>query len=193
MQKECSKCHKTKDTTGFIKDKKKKDGLYSSCKECNNKRIAYWHKEHNEEFAEYQREWGKKNRDKVTAQQNKWRYSQPKEYHIVRNISYRFKIFLKERGMNKTQTKNIEEALGCTKDELIKHLESKFQPGMSWGNYGKDGWEIDHIKPLAAFDWNNSQSLKDANHYTNLQPLWFQENRSKSGKWTPDTIEFEEE
>lgn len=34
--KKCSKCNKEKELTYFTKDKQKKDGLRSSCKECNN-------------------------------------------------------------------------------------------------------------------------------------------------------------
>lgn len=192
MQKECSKCHEIKDITHFIKDKKKYDGLYPSCKDCNNKRIASWHQDHNEEFASYQKEWSRKNRSKVTQQQNNWRKRQPKEYHLVRNLSYRLKIFCNDQKLGHFRTKQVEEALGCSREEFIIYIESKFKEGMSWNNYGKNGWEIDHIKPLIAFDWSIVSSISEANHYTNLQPMWLSDNRSKSGRWTPDTIRDEE-
>jgi hypothetical protein len=73
--------------------------------------------------------------------------------------------------------------LGCTVDELKIYLESQFQPGMSWNNYGQDTWHIDHIKPLASFDLSNSDELKKAVHYTNLQPLWAKDNLKKSNKY----------
>lgn len=38
MKKKCTKCNKTKSVKEFSKDKSKKDGLTSACKECNNSR-----------------------------------------------------------------------------------------------------------------------------------------------------------
>lgn len=73
--------------------------------------------------------------------------------------------------------------LGCSIDNLKKHLEAKFKPGMSWDNYGYDGWHIDHKKPLAWFALSDSQELAEACHYTNLQPLWQQENFGKGARY----------
>lgn len=71
--------------------------------------------------------------------------------------------------------------LGCSLDELKVHLESLWQEGMTWDNYGVRGWHIDHIKPL---DWfaKNSSNPWEANYYTNLQPLWAKDNLSKGSK-----------
>lgn len=69
--------------------------------------------------------------------------------------------------------------LGCSIDELSAHLESKFTDGMNWENYGKTGWHIDHIRPLSSFDLTNQEDVRKACHYTNLQPLWWQDNLSK--------------
>jgi len=189
MIKKCSKCNQEKDTSEFVKDKKKKDGLYSSCRSCNNNRIAHWHKENNEEFSQYQKRWTAKNREKVKNQQKNWRNRQPLNYRIARSLSTRFKIFVREHGLKNSRSKDIENSIGCSIDELCKHLESKFQSGMTWDNYGKNGWEIDHIKPLISFNWEDEESIVVANNYTNLQPLWVKDNRSKSGRCIPDTIE----
>lgn len=71
--------------------------------------------------------------------------------------------------------------LGCSVTELRAYLEFRFQPGMTWANYGKgrSRWSIDHIRPLASFDLTDRAQLLEACHYTNLQPLWNPENSRK--------------
>lgn len=44
-----------------------------------------------------------------------------------------------------------EDLVGYTRQELKQHLETLFTEGMSWDNYGKFGWHIDHILPLSFF------------------------------------------
>lgn len=63
------------------------------------------------------------------------------------------------------------------------YLESLFQPGMVWENYGNDGWHIDHVRPLSSFDLLDPVQFSQACHYTNLQPLWAKDNLSKGNKW----------
>ena len=72
--------------------------------------------------------------------------------------------------------------LGCTINELKAHLEAQFVQGMTWDNWAYDGWHIDHIKPLASFDLTDREQFLQACHYTNLQPLWAEENLSKGAK-----------
>lgn len=69
--------------------------------------------------------------------------------------------------------------LGCSIDEFKVYMESKFQAGMSWGNWGRKTWHIDHIKPVSSFDLSNREELLKACHYTNLQPLWAKDNMAK--------------
>jgi hypothetical protein len=57
-------------------------------------------------------------------------------------------------------------------------MESKFQPGMTWDNRGKE-WHIDHIIPLATFNLQDRRQFLVACHYTNLQPLWARDNMVK--------------
>lgn len=59
-------------------------------------------------------------------------------------------------------------------EQLKQHLESKFTKGMSWENYGKNGWHIDHIIPVSSFKYDsiNHPEFKKCWSLNNLQPLW---------------------
>lgn len=84
------------------------------------------------------------------------------------------------------KTKNIElvlttrQLIGCTNDELRTHLEEQFTPGMYFYNYGD--WEVDHITPIASFDFTKIQDQIKCFNYKNLQPLWKEDNMKKSDK-----------
>ena len=74
--------------------------------------------------------------------------------------------------------KDARDLLGCTVSECRKHLEQQFLPGMTWDNYGE--WHVDHIRPCASFE---DPADPRCWHYTNLQPLWAEDNLSKSDHW----------
>lgn len=70
---------------------------------------------------------------------------------------------------------------GYTISELIGMLECKFDPSMTFDNYGAV-WEIDHVKPLKDFDLTDANQFALAIHPTNLRPLFHIENQSKGAK-----------
>lgn len=72
-----------------------------------------------------------------------------------------------------------EKLVGYTREDLIRHLERQFLPGMTWENYGE--WHVDHILPIASF---NFESVEDSDFkacwaITNLRPFWGIANMSK--------------
>jgi hypothetical protein len=64
--------------------------------------------------------------------------------------------------------------VGCSPEELKARFESLFVEGMSWDNYGE--WHVDHIRPVSSF---KPEEWEQINHYTNLQPLWAEDNLVK--------------
>jgi len=94
--------------------------------------------------------------------------------------------FHKQGYKKKTKT---QEIIGCGFKDLKTHLESLFDHGMSWDNHGFDegSWQVDHILPLAAAQ--NKDELISLCHYTNLQPMWATENKSKGDKHCPKELE----
>jgi len=92
------------------------------------------------------------------------------------------------RGITKgaKASRRTFDILGYSVDELMAHLEKLFQPGMSWENYGRGGWHIDHKVPLSAHNYNCPDDLdfKRAWSLSNLQPLWEAENMTKGATTT---------
>jgi hypothetical protein len=110
------------------------------------------------------------------------------KYH--NNPAHKLKVIMRNRINkilgSKKKSQSFVRDLGCTVDELVTHLESKFYSNpktgeiMNWDNHTMDGWHVDHIKPLHEFDLEDEGQFKEAAHYTNLQPLWWWENLEKN-------------
>jgi len=104
----------------------------------------------------------------------------------------RMKKFINKGKMKKimpSTSKFAKEVIGLTHEELIKYIEKQFYPHpktgekMSWKNHTIDGWHVDHIKPVNSFDLTKLAEQKKCFHYTNLQPLWAEENLKKSDNY----------
>ena len=100
-------------------------------------------------------------------------------YKLITNIRSLVYNAINRNGYKKNA--KTHDIIGCSYDEFIIFLESKFEPWMNWSNYGlyngelNYGWDIDHIIPSSSA-LNESDILK-LNHYTNLQPLCSKINR----------------
>jgi hypothetical protein len=92
--------------------------------------------------------------------------------------SLRSRLYKYHKGKNSS---TIRSLIGCTRDQLKRHLERKFKRGMTWDNYGSF-WHIDHIIPCSAFDHTNLAQVKMCWHWTNLRPLEASANCSKGAK-----------
>lgn len=90
----------------------------------------------------------------------------------------RKKISCAVKRNGKYKCKSFEELIGCSYSTFAEYLKSKFKDGMSFDNYGK--WQIDHIIPLVTA--NTVEDVIKLCHYTNLQPLWAEENMEKGSK-----------
>jgi hypothetical protein len=77
-----------------------------------------------------------------------------------------------------------EKLVGYTIYDLMDHIEKQFQPGMSWDNYGRMGWHIDHKIPKSAFNFITYDDLDFRRCWAleNLQPMWWRENICKGAK-----------
>lgn len=73
-----------------------------------------------------------------------------------------------------------EKYLGCSTVFAKEYIQSKFDNGMTWDNWGE--WELDHIIPVNTFDLTVEVNTFAVSHYTNLQPLWKKDHIKKSSK-----------
>lgn len=162
----------------------------------NKDEIAAWNKQyrqdHKPEIAAYQKQYQQDNKVALAIYKKQYRQDhKPEEAARARkrysnDIDYRLKV-VAENGIKRSikgvrQYKHSRDLLGCTIPEVREYLERQFQPGMTWSNWSKNGWHIDHIIPLASFDFTDYEQQKQAWHYTNLRPLWSEENMRKHNK-----------
>jgi hypothetical protein len=161
-------------------------------------RDAKWQKENPEAVHRRNIKWNAANPEKRRAAGRKWR-SENAEYSRARvrawfaahpdyvtsryknDTQFRLASMLRARLSsairNKQKTGSAVRDLGCSIKELMLHIEAKFDSGMTWENQGK--WHLDHIIPLSAFDLSVREQFLSACHYTNLQPLWAEDNLRK--------------
>ena len=139
--------------------------------------IKAWREDNKDKIRDQLKTYRKTNKDKIRVHLNN-KLKTDIQFKLSHNLRARLHSAIKGNYKVGSAVKD----LGCTVEELKQYLESKFQSGMSWDNWSSDGWHIDHIKPLASFDLMDRQQLLEACHYTNLQPLWANENLTKSDK-----------
>lgn len=111
--------------------------------------------------------------------------------HYHTNINHKISTCLRSR-LNKALKGNVKSQgtmalIGCSIDELRKHLESQFEPWMTWDNHGrynpnKRTWHIDHVVAMAKFDLSDPKQQADACNYTNLKPLLAKNNLIKGNR-----------
>ena len=136
--------------------------------------------------------WANRNKQRTNAARLKWSIKNPdfKRKWIAnkRRNDVGFRILCSLRHTlwrtrsTKKRSKSCEKMLGCSLEDFRIYLESKFEVGMTWGNYGKYGWHIDHIVPCALFDLTKEDHRKRCFHFSNLQPMFATENHKKAAK-----------
>lgn len=99
-------------------------------------------------------------------------------------ITCRRRMWILFKSVGRKKTLRSAELLGIDREGFFRHIESLFLPGMTWDNrgHGKGCWHIDHKIPCASFDMTDDAQAKACWNYTNLQPMWAEDNWEKSDK-----------
>jgi hypothetical protein len=207
VKKVCNICREEKELCDFGMDNTRKSGVSNryGCKQCDNERSKKYYIKNREKQLSRRKEYRIKNKEKIQSQKKEYyinnrekQLSREKEYQIknrkninvyeknrrlndpifklTKNVRNRLRQYLKTTGIAKSKT--TFDIVGCSPPELKEHLEKQFTEGMSWNNRGE--WHIDHIIPLSSA--KTEDELYRLCHYTNLQPLWAEDNIKKSNK-----------
>lgn len=173
----------------YLKEYRNRPDVKRKLKE---KRQTEKHKEYyrkyttTEKYREYVRKYRQEHIDEIRPKElaKDRAFRKTPEGKIIRSLRGRLGVILKRSKSSKSEKFII--IIGCTMPFLRNYLESLWEDGMSWDNYGsgQGRWVIDHIIPCYSFKPFTPEQQRQCFHYTNLQPLWWKENASKSNKLT---------
>lgn len=197
----CNLCGVEKPLDQFHKRLSRPLGVASNCKQCTSERERKRYAKKKEDILKRVRQYNDNNRERINARQRKYNTENKDKRRVYVDLN-RGKInrtrreWLKKypaaalaeryrRRLNRSlsligvrKTRSSLEFLGCTFEEFVGYIESRFKGGMSWDN--RSEWEIDHIIPISSA--KTEADVIRLSHYTNLQPLCGSENRRKSNK-----------
>lgn len=183
----CNKCNIEKTNIEFSRGNSP-TGLSYTCKDCMKK----YYRENKEKIKTKQKKYKEDNKVIISeyqkTYQQQYKRKNYKKYKrdyyknkLSKNPVEKLKTYLRNRVysiLKNSKDKNTEELLGASFEKVKLHIESTFQEGMSWENYGD--WHVDHKIPLASA--STKEEVEKLFHYTNLQALWASENLSKGVK-----------
>jgi hypothetical protein len=206
---ECKLCQKRISKTFYQKNKeticyKTKEYYENNLESVKERHVKYYQdnkdkilnrtklnqKNNKEVYNERSKLWASNNPNRVTEHQINFKNKNP-NYHsnyistrkkndplfkLTVNIRRRILHFLVKNDI--TKNNKTFEIVGCSPIELKEYLQQKFIEGMTWENQGK--WHVDHIIPLSSA--KTIEEVYELCYYTNLQPLWGEENLKKGNK-----------
>lgn len=189
----CKECRGKYHKDWVIKNRDKKREYDKNYRIQNLDKLNKYAEMHKEEKSVYNASYWDENKEEIRARRKKNRPNENRLRNKKRNERRKYdplfklkerirtklgKVFRNNGYKKKCKTFDI---IGCTFEELKKHLEAQFKPWMNWNNYGKYngkfdyGWDIDHIIPLSSA--TTEEEILKLWHYTNLQPLCSKINR----------------
>jgi len=185
------KYHKFYNKSYYLKNKDKINEYKKKYRKENKEVISIYNKKYKNRHKKEIKEYRIKNINILKRKQNKYETYKRKtdiKWKVSKNLRVRINIALK----HSIKSLSTMFLIGCEIDYLMYCLQCKFKKGMNWNNYGygKGKWVIDHIIPCANFDLSDPKQQKECFHYTNLQPLWWEENMRKGSKYEKFTLYF---
>lgn len=186
--KKCSVCQKEQNVEEFRRMTGLKNKFNKICRSCIGP-IKQRNDVEKEHIRVQQKLYREKHKEALNQYKVKWRQENRELVNKAAgerfNSLYQTDPAFKARALSRAKLRGLlskafefELFFGCSFDKFRDHIESLWEPGMTWQNYGREKgyWNIDHILPL------DGVNDTDKNHYTNLQPMWLEDNARKGNK-----------
>jgi hypothetical protein len=172
---------------------------YAANRERENIQTKAWCEANAERYKDNRKRYYEANREKISAKskavrktaafrtarnaKERAKYHSNTQVNIEKRLRASFQQALRRASIKKTET--VFALVGCSSQALMRHLESLFLPGMSWDRRAEI--HIDHVRPVSSFDLTDPEQQRQCFHYTNLQPLWADDNRRKGARYDTST------
>ena len=168
----CKECRKIESKKWVAKNKLKRLEIQAKYREANREKL----REKGRQYCEKNKGWISVRQLKyrlrepirVKAVKDKYRLNNKEKCNkatrkaqkalLVRSPKHRMLKSLRDRIYHAlkngkgSKSKPTKQLLGCSVDECKTYLTNLFEKGMSWDNYGKYTWNIDHIIPCDHFN-----------------------------------------
>lgn len=190
-------------------------GLNPRCKECRKAETRAYYLANTERLKQNARQWQKDNPEKANAKKAAWaKKNEDREKQRKRDYKDRNREILRKREAARIKQRELtdpafrlrrlmsrrmwmslrnakdgwswEKLVGYTRSDLHAHLERQFTKGMSWEAFAAGKIHIDHILPVASFNYTtpHDPEFQACWCLANLRPMWAKENCSKGAKIT---------
>jgi len=194
----CSECMRRRVRAhSAANPEKKKLSDRQSYEKNHAKRLAgakEWRDANPELMAKYKRDWYERNKpepkprvyirkpkaEKVAAANEYFRERRKRDPLFKLSAYTRNMLRRVLRATGDVKKGSTRDILGYGADELKAHIESLFQPGMTWENYGD--WHIDHKIPISLMTLFGVTEPELINALSNLQPMWAIDNLVKGNR-----------
>jgi len=176
----CTKCHAEKPLEEYYPLAQSRDKRTTRCKVCLTEKSRLYDAANPEKRREIRRRWDFSNPEKRKARLRK--SNAKKRLTVTGQLSHHISVAMRQSLKFGKQGRKWESLVGYNLNQLKRHLEKRFLPGMSWKN--RSEWHIDHRMPISAFNYEKPEDLdfKRCWELKNLRPLWKHDNLVKHAK-----------
>lgn len=192
LRPECKECRKQIRLNNLEESKRKDKEYRDKNKEKRNENAKIYYRDNIEQKKNYDQKYYYKNKKKIISsgnERNKKRRATDPNFKIRGYISRSICNALKKSDSVKSGS--CLQYLPYTVQELKEHLESQFEPWMTWENWGmykankwddNDSntwkWNLDHIVPHSTFAYTSMEedSFKECWKLDNLRPYSAKQN-----------------
>ena len=177
--KQCCECKEIKKSFEFFKRNYSVDKLANYCKKCSKRRNRKYYNSNKETISIKRKEYNLKNKEKINLRR---RIKSKEDNNFKIRMALSRQLYTALKRINSIKNKSIIKIIDIPIPQIKEYIESLFENGMTWENYGNDGWEIDHIVPSCAYNLIKQEEQKKCFHHLNLRPCWAEtEIAKKSG------------